>query len=82
MNVEDDNLEKLNEIVRQTSQKRYSLVIPTELFNEVQTLADSQHMSVVEVLRYFIKMGLFIIKTPNCKVVVKEDSKEREITFI
>lgn len=64
------------------SLKRYSLVIPTELFNEVKALADSQHTTVVEVLRRFIKMGLFITKTPNCKVVIIEDDKEQEITFI
>lgn len=64
------------------SLKRYNLVIPTELFNEVQALADSQRIPVAEVLRNFIKMGLFITKTPNCKVVVVEDGKEQEITFI
>jgi hypothetical protein len=65
--------------------KRYSLVLPEELFNEVQELATREHTTVVELMRRFIKLGLLAFKvqeTPDAALIIREGSSEREIVFL
>ena len=65
--------------------KRYNLVIPEELFNEVQQLADKQHTTVVEVLRRFVKLGLIasaMEEKPDAALILREGKVEREVLLI
>ena len=41
-----------------TGAKRYNLVLPQALFDEVQRIAAAQHSTIVEVLRQFIRVLL------------------------
>jgi hypothetical protein len=64
--------------------KRYNLVIPEPLFNEVQQLADEENTTVVDLFRRFIKLGLMVAKitrTPDTAFIIKEGDREREIIF-
>ncbi len=70
------------------SLKRYNLAIPTDLFDEIKDVADKRHISLVELLRKFIKIGLIVSKVednPNAAIIIREDSqngsgvREREI---
>ena len=65
--------------------KRYNLVIPDELFNEVQELADEKHTTVVELFRRFIKLGLLaaqIENSPEVSLLIREGDTEREIIML
>ena len=65
--------------------KRYNLVLPEELFNEVQQIADKEHITVLEVLRRFIKLGLLASKIqddPDSALYIREGNSERKIIFL
>lgn len=62
--------------------KRYNLVIPEELFNEVKNVADKQGTTTVEVIRKFIRIGLLAEKTqsePGSALIIREGDTERQI---
>ncbi len=64
--------------------KRYNLVLPTHLYEEVQTLADEQKTSVLDLLRRFIKIGLLVAKlsqSPDTAFIIREGDREREVVF-
>ena len=65
--------------------KRYNLVLPQELFDELQRYADSQHTTVAELLRRSIQLFLLAIKiaqTPGAALLIREGDTEREIILI
>lgn len=65
--------------------KRYNLVLPQELYDEVQRIADEQHTTVVEVLRKFIRLGLLafeIQNTPDAALIIREGDDEKEIFLL
>jgi predicted transcriptional regulator len=65
-------------------QKRYNLVLPAEVFDEVKTIADSRNTTVKQLLHRFIKLGLIAIKideTPGAALIIREGDSEREIVF-
>ncbi len=65
--------------------KRYNLVIPEVLFNEVQKIADEEHTTVVDLLRRFIKLGLIatdVSRKADSALVIREGNREREIMFL
>lgn len=65
--------------------KRYNLVLPEELFNEVQRIADDRQTSVVDILRRFIKLGLLadrIEKSPGSALIIREGDIERQIILV
>ena len=63
--------------------RRYSLQIPTELFDQVQSLADEQQTTVVDLLRRFIKLGLMAAKAgENTQFIVRTDGVDREIVLL
>ncbi len=70
---------------RDKDQKRYNLVLPKELYEEVRQLADKRQTTVVDLLRRFIKLGLLatsIEEAPNSSLLVKENGVEREIILL
>ncbi len=65
--------------------KRYNLVLPEAVFDEVRQVAASQNTTVVEMLRRYIKLGLMVSKlqeTPEITLSVKEKEIEREIILL
>ena len=65
--------------------KRYNLVLPQELFEKVQELAEARQTTVVDLLRRFIKLGLLaaeIDKSPNASLLIREEKDEREIILL
>lgn len=65
--------------------KRYVLVLPQELYDEVEAIANREQVAVVTLLRKFIKLGLIAINLeddPNSSLVIREDGTEREIILL
>ncbi len=65
--------------------KRYNLVLPEELFNAVQELADERQTTVVDLIRRFIKLGLIAAKledTPGAALILREGDSEQRILLL
>lgn len=65
--------------------KRYNLVLPDDLFAEVQRIADEEGVPTVEVFRRFIKLGLVlsgIVKNSDEKIVIRGPDGDREIIWV
>ncbi len=65
--------------------KRYHLVLPEELFNEVQRLADERGTTVVDLLRRFVKLGLLTAEveaTPDAQLVIREGDREQRLLLL
>jgi hypothetical protein len=65
--------------------KRYNLVLPEELYQEVQRLAEQRHTTVLELLRRFVKLGLLVAKaeeSPDMAFILREGDKERELLLL
>ena len=65
--------------------RRYSLVLPEDLYEEVRGLAETRHTTVVEVLRRFVRLGLLVAQvesTPDAALVIREGDTEREIILL
>jgi len=65
--------------------KRYNLVLPEELLREVQELAEKRHVSVLEMLRKFIRLGLLVAKaeeSPDTVFLLRDGDTERQLILI
>ncbi len=65
--------------------KRYNLVLPEELFRELQALADRRYTTVVELIRRFIKLGLLaadLEDRPDAALIIREGDRERQILLL
>jgi hypothetical protein len=65
--------------------KRYNLVLPEELYQEVQAIADRRHTTVVELLRRFVKLGLLVAKaeeSPDMAFILREGDKEQQLLLL
>lgn len=65
--------------------KRYNLVLPNSLFDEVQILANDENISILELLKRFIKIGLLVTKlaqSPNVSLILREGDRERELVLL
>jgi len=70
---------------RQGGVKRYTLVLPEDLFDAVQSLATQRQTTVVDLLRRFIKLGLIAARleaTPDAALIIREGDTEREILLL
>jgi len=68
-----------------TPVKRYNLVLPEDLFSEVEKLAEKRQTTVVDILRRFIKLGLLasqIEESPGAALLIREGDTERQIILI
>jgi len=60
-------------------------VLPEELYQELQALADHRHTTVVDLLRRFVKLGLLVAKaeeSPDMAFILREGDKERELVLL
>jgi hypothetical protein len=65
--------------------KRYSLVLPEDLFTAIQALADQRQTTVVDLIRRFIKLGLIAAKiedTPGAALIIRDGDSEQQIIFL
>lgn len=73
-------------IERQRGVRRYSLVLPEDLFQQVQQLAESEQTTVVELLRRFTKLGLLVTeiqRTPGASLVIRQpDNTEQRLVVL
>jgi hypothetical protein len=68
-----------------SSAKRYNLILPEELYHEVQRAAESRHTTVVEMLRRFVKLGLLVAKaeeSPDTAFIIRKGDKEQELVLL
>jgi hypothetical protein len=67
------------------STKRYNLVLPAELFDELQEVADQKHTTVQELVRRFVKLGLLAVRaetTPGLDFLVRESGVESRVMIL
>lgn len=65
--------------------KRYNVVLPEELFNELQEVADQKHTTVLELIRRFVKLGLLAVRaetTPDLEFLVRERGVESRVMIL
>ena len=65
--------------------KRYTLVLPEELFVVVQQRADQRGTTVVDLLRRFIRLGLLVLQledTPDATLIIREGGTDRLVPII
>jgi hypothetical protein len=68
-----------------TKTKRYNLVMPEELFDELELVADSRGTTVVDLLRRFVKLGLLAVKLEekqDSALLIREGDTERVIVLL
>lgn len=65
--------------------RRYNLVLPELLFDELKTVADKNGTTVVDLMRRYVKLGLLadrLEEIPNAGLFIKEgDSMKQIIIF-
>ncbi|MEK7500751.1 MAG: hypothetical protein AAB642_01340 [Patescibacteria group bacterium] len=62
--------------------KRYTLVLPDELFEQLQQVATDRDTTVVAILRQFIKLGLLAVqlkKSDSAALLFREGETEQRI---
>lgn len=65
------------------TKRRYNLVLTEELFDEIVNLALEKNMTMVEVVRQCIKLGLIIDKmTAQDELFVRQGDQEYKLLLI
>ncbi len=89
MAVAEKDLKATRETTRDANQKiggkRYNLVLPSHLYEEVQIVAKEQNTSIPDLLKRFIKIGLLVAKlsqSPDTTLIIREGGRERELMFV
>ena len=70
---------------KQRGMKKYQIVVPETLFEEIEKIADSRQTTVIDIIRRFLKLGILTAKiegTPNSGLFIREDGSEREIILL
>ena len=70
---------------RRRQGRRYSLVLPDELFADVERLAERQQTTVVELLRRFTRLGLLatqLQERPDAALLIREGGTERQLLLL
>jgi hypothetical protein len=65
-----------------TESKRYNLVLPEILYEELRQEAETRGVPVVELLRKFIRIGLLAVRIqdePGSALIIREGDSERQI---
>jgi hypothetical protein len=65
--------------------RRYNLILPEELFQTVDNIAKKQHITTIDLLKKYIKLGLLaseIENDPDSKLIIRQGKTDREIIFI
>ncbi|HEY0070711.1 MAG TPA: hypothetical protein VGE04_12160 [Chloroflexia bacterium] len=71
--------------LKQRGMKKYQIVVPESLFEEIEKIADSRQTTVIDIIRRFLKLGILTAKienTPNAGLFIREGESEREIILL
>ena len=71
--------------LKQRGMKKYQIVVPESLFEEIEKIADSRQTTVIDIIRRFLKLGLLtarIENTANAGLFIREGDSEREIILL
>ncbi|MDQ5826501.1 MAG: hypothetical protein M3441_20100 [Chloroflexota bacterium] len=71
--------------LKQRGMKKYQIVVPESLFEEIEKIAASRQTTVIDIIRRFLKLGLLTTKienTPNAGLFIREGDSEREIILL
>ncbi len=71
--------------LKQRGMKKYQIVVPESLFEEIEKIANSRQTTVIDIIRRFLKLGLLtarIENTPNAGLFIREGDSEREIILL
>lgn len=82
---EDGTKKRPSSTLKQRGMKKYQIVVPKSLFEEIEKLADSRQTTVIDIIRRFLKLGLLtarIENTPNAGLFIREGDNEREIILL
>lgn len=82
--IEKNSL-KREEQEKKIKTKRYNLMLPIGLYDQLHVLAEEQNTVVLELLKRFIKMGLAITElsqSSDARFIIREGDKERELIFL
>ena len=77
--------ERSGAVSQSGNKRRYSLVLPAGLFDEVERLAESKGMPVVDVFRQFTKLGLLVAQTeetPDTYFCIRSGNEERKVILL
>lgn len=64
--------------------RRFNLTLPTPIIAELEKVAQEYQISIVDVLRSFIRIGLMVVRAqndPNKAVMIREGDRISEIFF-
>lgn len=81
--AEDANSDSLNSNSREV--KRYQLVMPQTLYSRVQAAAEERDVTVVQLLRAFIKLGLMVLeaeKDPTGQLILRTEDGEKQLVLV
>lgn len=65
--------------------KGYNLVLPDDLFTDVQVIANTEGVPTVEIFRRFIKLGLILTginRDEGERLILRSSEGEREIMWV
>jgi hypothetical protein len=74
-----------HKLAQEEAVKRYNLALPRKLFDEIEKIAVERQSTIVDVLKMFIRLGLYAVEIDRDKdamLIVREGDREREIVLI
>ncbi len=60
------------------SYKRYNLVLPAPVYEEIKTIAEQRQITIMELMRKFIKLGFIASaaeEAPGTELILREEGK-------
>lgn len=72
-------------MVSKAKMTRYTLVLPSEMYEEVQKVAAARYTTVASILRRFIKLGLLSIQVEEqygTALIIRQGNSEKEIVLL
>lgn len=60
----------------------YNMVLPTFIFDQVKATAERKQVSVTEVIRKYIELGLLVEGRPGAELILREGDKETRIVIL
>ena len=65
--------------------KRYQLALPASLYSKVRQAADERGVTVVQLLRTFIKLGLMVLeaeKRSDAELILRTEDSEKHLVLV
>jgi hypothetical protein len=85
INEEEGGRKRSTSALKQRGMKKYQIVVPESLFEEIEKVAHSRQTTVIDIIRRFLKLGLLTAKienTDNAGLFIREGDSEREIILL